>query len=279
VERSVLMSRAIWLALLATSGCLRAVTYNCASDTDCGAGVCEPDHLCAFADSACSSGYRYGDLGGNSQCVGDVGPGTDGGASYMIGGTITGLSGTLVLENNGSDDDVITASGPFMFATALEPGASYSVTVLVQPSTQTCTVSNANGTVMSAPVTDIAVTCESGGNGIACGGAVCTNGTMKCCHNNDTTAGTCKTTSAGCGAGNINQLCDDAGDCGGGSNVCCAPIAANGKLAGDVQCESSTAACTGGATQEYLCDPGAAMPCPGTMTCVLDATFGWHHCQ
>jgi hypothetical protein len=277
VERSVLMSRAIWLALLATSACLRAVTYNCTSDPDCGAGVCEPDHLCAFADPACPSGFRYGDLGGDSQCVG--GAGTDGGASYTIGGTVTGLVGTLVLQNNGSDDDVITATGPFTFATALDPGAAYSVTVLVQPSMQACSVANASGTVTAAPVTDVAVTCASGGNGIACAGAVCTNGTMKCCHNNDTTAGTCKATSAGCAAGNINQFCDDAGDCGGGSAVCCAVIAANGRLSSDVQCEASPAACTGGATQEYLCDPAAAMPCPGTMTCVLNPMFGWHRCQ
>ena len=279
MERSVLMSRAIWLAVLATSGCLRAVTYNCASDPDCGAGVCEPDHLCAFADSACPSGYRYGDLGGDSQCVGATTGGGDGGASYTIGGTVTGLVGTLVLQNNGSDDDVITTSGPFMFSTALDSGAAYDVTVLGQPSSQTCSLVNGSGSVMAAPVTDVAVTCGTGGNGIACAGSVCTNGTMKCCHNNDTTAGTCKPISTGCGASNVNQYCDDAGDCGGGSAVCCAIIAANGRLGGDVQCQTSAGACTGGATREYLCDPTAAMPCPGTMMCVSDPMFGWHRCQ
>jgi hypothetical protein len=102
---------------------------------------------------------------------------------------------------------------------------------------------------------------------------------MKCCHAASATTGTCKTSGAGCGAGNINQLCDDAADCGGGTNLCCATVASNGKLSGDVHCVTSMAACSGGATQQYLCDPAAAMPCPGTMTCVPDTTFGWHRCQ
>ncbi|MCS6972224.1 MAG: hypothetical protein NZL89_04295, partial [Leptospiraceae bacterium] len=37
---------------------------------------------------------------------------------YTVGGTVTGLSGTLVLQNNGGDDLILTADGNFTFATA-----------------------------------------------------------------------------------------------------------------------------------------------------------------
>src|SRR5258705_4598908 len=42
-----------------------------------------------------------------------------------IGGTVTGVVGTLVLRNNGGDDKTINASGPFTFATALDTATNY----------------------------------------------------------------------------------------------------------------------------------------------------------
>ena len=66
-------------------------------------------------------------------------------ASYTVGGTVSGLSGTVVLQDNGGDDLSVTANGSFTFATALR-GAAYSVTVKTNPSGQTCTVSSGSGT-------------------------------------------------------------------------------------------------------------------------------------
>ena len=269
------MWRACVLAALASTACLRSVTYTCASDNECGAGKCEPDHLCAFVDSTCTNGYRYGELGGDGRCVGE-GP-DGGGGSYTIGGMVTGLVGTLVLQDNGGDDKVITADGPFMFATALAPGASYTATVSVQPSAQTCSIANAMGTIGGGPVVDVDVTCTSVNNGIVCGAATCTNGTMKCCHDDSDANGVCKTTGAGCGGGKVNQVCDDTSDCGGGTNLCCAIL--NGTKLSDVHCVTSMAACTGGSGHQFLCDPNATMPCPGALTCQPDAMWGWHHCQ
>ena len=80
-------------------------------------------------------------------------------ASYTVGGTVSGLSGTVVLQDNGGDNLSVTANGPFTFATAVVSGASYSVTVLTNPSGQSCTVSNGSGTVGSANVTNVAVSC------------------------------------------------------------------------------------------------------------------------
>ena len=39
--------------------------------------------------------------------------------TYSVGGTVSGLSGTVVLQDNGGDDLSVTASGPFTFATKL----------------------------------------------------------------------------------------------------------------------------------------------------------------
>ena len=81
--------------------------------------------------------------------------------TYTIGGVVSGLSGTLVLQNNGGDDKTIRADGPFNFTTALANGAAYAVTVLTQPIGQTCTVANGSGSVNLANVTDVNVTCAA----------------------------------------------------------------------------------------------------------------------
>jgi hypothetical protein len=87
--------------------------------------------------------------------------------AYTIGGHVSGLAGSgLVLQQNGGDDLAIDADGEFTFATPLEDGASYAVTVFAQPGdpAQTCTIENGNGTVDGANVDDIAVTCTSDGD-------------------------------------------------------------------------------------------------------------------
>ena len=86
---------------------------------------------------------------------------TSGGTTYSVGGTVSGLSGTVVLQDNGGDNLSVSASGPFTFATALASGAAYGVTVKTNPSGQTCTVSNGSGTVASANVTNVAVSCAA----------------------------------------------------------------------------------------------------------------------
>lgn len=76
---------------------------------------------------------------------------------YAIGGTVTGLTGTLVLQNNAGDDLTITANGAFIFGTPIIGGLNYNVTVL-DDGAQTCTVTNAFGTA-TADVTNVAVNC------------------------------------------------------------------------------------------------------------------------
>lgn len=79
--------------------------------------------------------------------------------TYSVGGTVTGLTGTLVLQNNGGDDETVTADGGYTFATELADGTNYAVTVLTQPDGQNCTVSNGTGTITGADVTNVDVSC------------------------------------------------------------------------------------------------------------------------
>jgi hypothetical protein len=84
--------------------------------------------------------------------------------TYTIGGHVDGLAGSgLVLQQNGGDALPISADGDFTFATPLNDGASYAVTVSAEPGNpaQTCTVANGSGTVDGANVSDVAVTCTT----------------------------------------------------------------------------------------------------------------------
>ena len=82
-------------------------------------------------------------------------------SSYSVGGTVLGLSGTVVLQDNGGDALSVGGNGAFTFATPVADGAGYSVTVKSSPSGQACTVSGGSGTVSGANVTSVAVSCVS----------------------------------------------------------------------------------------------------------------------
>jgi hypothetical protein len=75
-----------------------------------------------------------------------------------VGGTVTGLGSgkAVVLQNNGGSGLTVSANGSFNFVS--EIGAGYVVTVLTQPTGQTCRVSNGSGTANSN-VTNVAVSC------------------------------------------------------------------------------------------------------------------------
>ncbi|WP_298626690.1 DUF1566 domain-containing protein [uncultured Legionella sp.] len=64
-----------------------------------------------------------------------------------------------MLQDNGGDDLTINSNGSFTFATPVAQGATYSVTVLTQPSGQTCSVTNGSGTMGGANVTNVGVNC------------------------------------------------------------------------------------------------------------------------
>ena len=81
---------------------------------------------------------------------------------FSIGGTVSGLIGTVILQNNGDSftDLAVRTDSSFVFTTKLSPGQDYTVTVSSQPAGQTCTVSNASGTVLDADIISVTVTCS-----------------------------------------------------------------------------------------------------------------------
>lgn len=111
--------------------------------------------LLAVAALAGCGGGGGGGSGGGGDAVGG-GP-----VLYTVGGTISGLTGTVSLQNNGADDLVVTANGAFTFATGLVTGSAYSVSVRTQPAGQTCAVANGAGTVGGANVSNVGITCST----------------------------------------------------------------------------------------------------------------------
>jgi N-acetylneuraminic acid mutarotase len=79
--------------------------------------------------------------------------------TYSIGGSVAGLSGTLVLQNNGGDNLSLSSNGSFDFDVTVQPNSKYDVTVATQPTNQVCSVSDGSGTA-SASVTTVSVTCS-----------------------------------------------------------------------------------------------------------------------
>ncbi len=84
---------------------------------------------------------------------------------FTLGGSVNGLVGSgLVIQNNGASDLAIAADGAFTFPTRLASGTAYSIAVRSQPTSpsQTCTVARGSGSIGSADVGDVAITCATG---------------------------------------------------------------------------------------------------------------------
>src|SRR6266568_5692951 len=96
---------------------------------------------------------------------------------YSVGGGVAGLSGFLVLQDNSGDNLIVAANGAFTFATRVADNSPYSVTVLTQPTGQSCSVTNGVGTIASANVANVVITCAL--NAYTIGGTVTgLNGSM-----------------------------------------------------------------------------------------------------
>jgi hypothetical protein len=83
-----------------------------------------------------------------------------GGNGVSIGGTVSGLSGSLTLRNNESDLLVVHGNGPFTFRKEVARDSTFRVSVAVQPVAQMCVVAAGSGIATSA-VTQVRVTCVS----------------------------------------------------------------------------------------------------------------------
>ncbi len=87
---------------------------------------------------------------------------------FTVGGTVDGLRADgLELRDNGIDSTLVgqpvsgTSTIFVMLGSPLTTGSAYDVTVQTQPAGQSCTVANGSGTIGSADVTNIRVSCIS----------------------------------------------------------------------------------------------------------------------
>ncbi len=92
--------------------------------------------------------------------------------TFTVGGTISGLNGSVVLQNNLGNDLTLSASGAFAFSTPIASGGAYSVTVITQPTSpaQTCAVVGGTGAIAAGNVTGVAITCAN--NTYSVGGTI-----------------------------------------------------------------------------------------------------------
>jgi subtilisin-like proprotein convertase family protein/subtilisin family serine protease len=92
--------------------------------------------------------------------------------TFTVGGTVSGLSGSGLVLGNAASTLAVGASGAFAFASSLPSGSAYNVVVRNQPGnpSQTCAVGNGSGTVGTANVTNISVSCTT--NSFTIGGTV-----------------------------------------------------------------------------------------------------------
>lgn len=80
--------------------------------------------------------------------------------TYSVGGSVSGLDGTLTLDNLGEEVS-LSADGAYTFPTELTDGSSYSVTISQAPAGQSCSVANSSGAIGGADVTNVNITCET----------------------------------------------------------------------------------------------------------------------
>jgi hypothetical protein len=79
--------------------------------------------------------------------------------TVTLGGAVSGLSGTVILQRAGGELLSLSANGAFTFPTPVAEGSIYAVNVKTQPAGGTCTVTQGSGVVGSANVTNVAVAC------------------------------------------------------------------------------------------------------------------------
>jgi hypothetical protein len=81
---------------------------------------------------------------------------------HTVGGAIGPLDGPLTLQLNGGETAQFAPGSPrlFAFESLLPPGTTYAVTVQAPPPGEWCQITNANGVMASADVTDVVVECQ-----------------------------------------------------------------------------------------------------------------------
>jgi serine protease len=103
--------------------------------------------------AACGSG------GGGGSSATPAPPGNPPPETFAIGGTVAGLTGSLVLTNNSSDELTVNSNGLFTFSDELPSQETYFVEIVSQPENQQCEITAGQGTVDDTGITSIQVDC------------------------------------------------------------------------------------------------------------------------
>jgi len=215
------------------------------------------------ANQTCTVSSGTGTVNGNIQTVAI----TCSTNHFTVGGSVSSLTGTLVLRDNGGDDYTTTNNGAFTFATAVNSGLTYSVSVYQKPANLTCTVAQGNGTVANANVTNVGVSCAD--RNIKCGGNYCSAGSQKCC--DPLGNAQCESNNQFCSG--PSMYCADSAECG-TNQVCCASFHnGNGAFEGS-SCQSS---CNFGTTQ--LCAMGTTECRSGSCQASTQSLPGYNLCR
>lgn len=153
------------LSLLGTCAVVGAIAA-CDGNDDAGGEQVPPDTTGADAGASRTDASRPDP----APTVPDASPPAQDAAvptkAYAVGGVVKNLRGTGLTLANGNDTVAVDAADagdvPFVFPAKVESGKAYSVSVQTPPSapSQTCTVTGASGTVASADVTNVVVSCE-----------------------------------------------------------------------------------------------------------------------
>jgi len=138
----------------ATAGNTIRYTTN-GSDPTCSIGTVYSGNVTVNANTTlkaigCKAGSSDSSVASSSYTI-----------QYIVGGTVSGLVGTVVLQNNAGNNLSITANGAFTFSTPISNGSAYSVTVFTQPAGQSCSVSSGGGTIGTANITSVSVSCTN----------------------------------------------------------------------------------------------------------------------
>ena len=80
--------------------------------------------------------------------------------THALGGTVSGLTGELVVVNG--TDRVVIPAGATSFAMAKVPqDGAYGIAILSKPANQTCTIANGTGTMGANDINNVAITCTT----------------------------------------------------------------------------------------------------------------------
>lgn len=84
--------------------------------------------------------------------------------SYIVSGTVSGLTtGDLILVNGSDSGKITVAKGAINFAlpSKLTVGTAYGISIFTQPTGATCKIENGSGVVGDADVSNVKISCSA----------------------------------------------------------------------------------------------------------------------